>query len=325
MSRNYFSVFSSLILLLSSLAAILVAKSGQTEAKCDPVGRVTSDRDLHHPVGSKLCQGTLISSKNLDIWCYKTRHPIHVSGWNLDINSICNQARSAISANYDSCSLGNKQNCFKTYKGVINGGEPVVVLFSPYGKELIEKRPNLSWKSFAGATSYRVEVSGPGVSWVRVIATTSLPYPKNESAFQYGNVYRIQVFAERKDTILGNGTTIVNLLSQNETNTIETLVRQVKNFHLLPDEAAYLDLDSIYMSKGLINATITSLEARVNAGSHDPKIYSTLGERYLEAGLPVRAQAKYRIAAKLAEEKADLAELQKDQAKLKVLQLHNRH
>jgi len=312
--------FSSIALLLGCFSTILVTRPGQTETSCNQVGRVTSDGDPHHPTGSLLCKGSSLNTyKAVGVWCFDTRQKVHVSGLALNISAICRNSRFVPATLPSECSYANLNNCSDN-KGPTNGGEQVLVMLNPYGLNLVERRPFLAWRAFPGAASYTVEVKGASVSWVKIVRGTSLPYPVKESPLRYGNAYKIQVFAERGDSILAGGTTVVNVLSQDKANTVKSLIQQFEKLNLPPDEAAYLDLDSVYMSQNLLNSTITSLEARVEAGSRNAVLYRTLGDRYLEAGLPERAKSEYEIAAKRAQESADIAEMQKDQAKLKHLQ-----
>ncbi len=90
--------------------------------------------------------------------------------------------------------------------------------------------------------------------------------------------------------------------------------------NLLPDEAAFLDLDTVYMSKRLLNETINTLKKRVVAGSSNPTLYRILGDRYLEAWLPDEAHREYTMAAQLAQSSGSLEDVLKVEAGQKLCQ-----
>ena len=57
------------------------------------------------------------------------------------------------------------------------------------------------------------------------------------------------------------------------------------------------------------------------AGSRNPTLYRTLGDRYLEAWLPEEARREYTTAAQLAQSSGSLDELEKVQEQLKLLDI----
>ncbi|WP_225226312.1 hypothetical protein [Komarekiella delphini-convector] len=111
------------------------------------------------------------------------------------------------------------------------------------------------------------------------------------------------------------------MLPQSDAKQILDAVKQIKSLKLPPDEAAFLDLDAIFMSRRLLNETIETLKIRKAAGSQNPVLYRTLGDRYVEARLPEEAYREYTIAVQLAQSNGNLDELEKVQERLKLIQI----
>lgn len=283
--------------------------------RCEPIGRVLSEGDRHFAAGSLICKGDrLQSSTTVDVLCYLNRRILTLaSGTVLSEDDRCvPQARKV-----QPCSTSNRNNCPKP-KGPGEGdNNPAIV--SPYDNALLNGRPLLSWYAVAGANSYTVQVSGKGVNWQKIVTGNTLVYPDSQPTMQFGNAYRITIVANGGDSPISASSSVFNLLPESEARQVMDYVKRINSLNLPKDEAAYLDLDSIYMAKNLLTETIATLEARVEAGSQNPAIYRVLGDRYLEAGLPDCAKPEYEMATKLAQTSDNLIELAKAQAGLKLV------
>ncbi|MFS0519509.1 hypothetical protein ACEYW6_33105 [Nostoc sp. UIC 10607] len=217
------------------------------------------------------------------------------------------------------CSVLNIVPCPHDYKSPDDQKNAPIVT-SPYGSSIINSRPEISWRSVENADSYTVSVKGNGVEWeIKVKNSTILTYPKDEKELQYGNTYTITVINNQGDRPLNYYPKVVHLLPVDDVKRIRDEVKQVKDLGLQADEAAYLDLDAVFMSKLILDESIKTLKAQVVAGSKNPTIYRLLGDRYLGALLPSEAEQAYTIAGELAKSSANKSELEKIQSGLNLL------
>lgn len=135
----------------------------------------------------------------------------------------------------------------------------------------------------------------------------------------YGSAYQVAIIAYQNNSPLSASRSAFNLLPERDVRQITQAVEKINSLDLPKDEAAYLDLDSLYMGKNLLSATINMLEAQVREGSLNPGVYRVLGDRYLEAGLPTEAKSHYERAAELATKADNPSELQRAQDGLKAI------
>ena len=286
---------------------------------CDePSGRVYSTGDRFLKTGRYLCLGERINPVNgsaVKVLCFLNRKILYLKQSTVFNTQICapppNEAVQ--------CSVLNIVPCPHDYKGPDDEKNAPIVT-SPYGSSIIDNRPEISWRSVPGADSYTVVVKGNGVSWeADVVNATHLSYPKEQKELQYGNTYTITVISNYSGQPLNYSPLVVHLLPLDDVQQIRDEVKQIKDLGLSPDEAAFRDLDAIYMSKLLLDESIKTLIARVVAGSQNPTLYRVLGDRYLGALLPDQAEQTYTIAAQLALSSGKTSELSKVQSGLKLV------
>ena len=308
--------------LVRTSAVVLAVPENRTttQRRCDPIGRVLDQGDNRLTAGSLLCQGerlTLASGVKVDFLCFLNRRILSLLGGTVSDTDECVPKKVRVKP----CSYGDTSNCPKPKGPGSNSNTPAIV--SPYSSTLLNGRPLLSWYSVASATSYTVEVRGEGVGWQKTVLGTSLAYPNEQPAMQFGNAYKITIVANQGDDPVSASVSVVNLLPQSEATLVLNTVERINSLNLPKDEAAFLDLDTIYMSKNLLTETISSLESRVRVGSLNPAIYRVLGDRYLEAGLPDYAKHQYEIASEFARKSANSIELAKAEAGLERVERYN--
>lgn len=290
----------------------------------EPSGRVYSTGDRFLRSGRYLCQGERINPQNgsaVKVLCFLNRKILYLKQSTIFNAQICaSPPNEAVQ-----CSVLNIVPCPHDYKGP-DEEKNLPIVTSPYGSSIINNRPEISWRSVPGADSYTVVVLGNGVEWEKDVKnTTSIPYPKEQKELQYDNTYTITVISNHGDQALNSSPLVVHLLPVDDVQWIKDEVKQIKDFGLPPDEAAFRDLDAIYMSKLLLDESIKTLKARVMAGSKNPTIYRLLGDRYLGALLADEAEQSYTIAAQLALSSGKTSELEKVQSGLKLVKwLKNR-
>ncbi len=326
-------IFTVQIVAFASISTLVVSSSsnawGQSQLialrQCKNVdGRVMSSGDRYLSPGSPLCPGDQIHPQNgaiVTVVCYLNRKILYINQNNFsDAANKCAPPQVAEGDKYR-CTNLKPQNCPTTFKGTDDDNSvPRPRLISPYisGGRILTTRPSISWRAVPGATSYTVEMEGNNVNWQIQVNNTVLSYPKEQSQLKFGSTYRITVLAYQGNSLISYVPLVINVLPEKEQLEIGSLVKQINELKIPPDEAAVKDLDTIYMSKNLVNESIETLKARVAAGSKNPEIYRLLADRYLEAGLPNEALSEYTTAKKLAKSNNNLKELSKVQEGLKL-------
>lgn len=286
------------------------------ERKCDFIARIVNDNDLNWRAGSKLCEGDklrVVNGGTVKILCY-----LNLKFLDLPSGSISNAPDKCVpQAVKRRCTFATQNKCPKTKGPGDENDTPTII--SPYGSSILNPRPVISWYPVAGADNYTVIVEGNGVRWETEVKTTTLPYPKEQRELQYGNAYKITVIANIGNSPLNADPSVVNLLPKRDVEQILEKVKRINSLNLPPDEAAFLDLDTVYMSRRILSETINTLKGRAAAGSRNPTLYRILGDRYLEAWLPEEARREYTMAVQLAKSMGSLDELEKVQERLKLL------
>ena len=289
--------------------------------KCNPIGRLLDNAGKDYPDGSLLCNGdniNLSSGRNVLVLCYLNKNILTLRNGDV-LSRKCMPHREAMLMR---CSPEYRKSC-RSRKGP--GEENKPELIRPYDSVLLDNRPTLSWYAMPSADSYTVEVNGVGLHWEEKVKGTTLTYPPDQPRMGYGNAYKITVIAYKDDSPLNDSSysqRVFNLLPDSKAKEITAIVKHIESLKIPKDEAAYSDLDTIYMASGLLNEAINALRSRVEEGSDNPGVYRLLADRLLEAGLPVEAKSQYERASKLAENSSDSSELARSLAGLEFVQHH---
>lgn len=311
--RRKTTIALTLFFLLASLLRQSVAEGKTTNrVSCDPVGRVLSQGFLNFASGSLLCKGDrlqVVNATKAELLCFPSGRIVTVTD-NLEDASKCGSS-------VERRGLWRCAAKFTPRSCVLPSNHPVLI--SPYNHALIDGRPFLSWQPVVKATSYIVEIDGPNVHWRKTVDGTTLLYPKEQPAMQFGNAYKVNVITYQADSPVSASSAVLNVLSESKAKRVKTVVKRIQSLNLSPDEEAYLDLSAIYASKDLYTEAIDLLKARAKAGSQNPGVYRTLGEFYLKALLPDLAENEFKIATKLAQAADNHIEFKKAQAGLEIV------
>ncbi len=280
-----------------------------------------SSGDRFLPAGSLLCQGDRLQpaqSAKVEVLCYLNRKVLLLPKGN--VSSQCSPLKEQEQSLQ--CTRHNRARCPKR-KGPTEA-RTTPVLIAPYSSIVLDPRPDLVWTPIPGITSYKIQVSGVGVDWSQsVTGSNQLTYPPHQPPLKFGNAYKITIIANQGNSPIAASLATINVLQEDEAQYIKQIVQRLTNFNLSPDRAAYLDLDNLYMSYGLLTESIEVLQARVEAGSKLPEIYTTLGDRYLEAGLPHQAKPLYQNAIQLAQKIDNSTQVEKAKAGLRKIALYS--
>lgn len=319
------SVTITLILLFLDFSSVFSQPNSGTgrsvrQLRCsEPVGKIINDADRLLPAGSFLCKGDQLQPRNglkVKVLCLLNAGVVDLESGIVSAQCVPPPTQVQV----QQCTPQSRANCRKRKGPGEDRNAPT--LLNPYSSAVLNTRPFLSWYAVSGATSYSVQVRGKGVDWEKQVSTTKLPYPKEQPAMQYGNVYKVSIIANKADSPITYSSSVLIVSPESEAQQIITTIKEIKSLNLPPDELAF-DLDIVYKSQNLLTETINTLKARIEAGSQSPTLYRVLGDRYLEAGLPDSARQQYTIAAALAKQSDDSTEIAKAQAGLKRAEIYS--
>lgn len=162
----------------------------------------------------------------------------------------------------------------------------------------------VQWHPVAGATSYTVEITGKDVEWTAEVTETKAIFDELKSlAPNYR--YTMVITADNGISSESGEPVGFTLLPETESDRVNTQVDAIKAEQREPDEEAlaialeYFEFehsDPDWQSYALNQAAIDVLEARIEAGTEDSRVYLLQADTYLRIGLPLLAQERYEEA-----------------------------
>ncbi|MBD2505232.1 hypothetical protein [Anabaena azotica] len=290
----------------------VVRATRQVKAACEPTAKVISG-DIYHQPLTKLCSEDRVNAANgrkVKILCY-------ARGIIIDIpTDVVGKHCLPLQTNEGrGCNVLEGRNCVIP-KGPDEENKPSKI--TPYGVVINNVRPTLSWLRTNGATNYIVRVRGNGgINWQVKVKGETLPYPQEQPELKPGQAYSIDILAMRGDEVIDGSEALLLLVPTQRLQQIEQTINILKNLQQSPDSLA-IDMDAVYEAQNLVNESIIVLNARVAAGSTNPTIYRLLGDRYLIAHFPEKANEAYLQAKKLAQQTNNSVELSKVETRLKI-------
>ncbi len=146
-----------------------------------------------------------------------------------------------------------------------------------------------------------------------------MSYPADKPDLVAGSSYTVSIYAAQGNALQEPSTTRLSIFPNEEAQQLQELVTQIKRLNLPKDEEVYLGLDAAYSNRGLMMESVQAFQERLREGSRNPTIYRTLGDRYLQAGFSAKARVQYETAARMAEVTANQPELNKAEARLRLV------
>jgi tetratricopeptide (TPR) repeat protein len=290
-----FAVFS-----LSSAWSQPIQKS---IAACEPIAQIISSGDPIYPPKTPLCKSDSIRpSTTVKAVCFLNQTVLTFNQGSISTLDKC----VSLSPPRKCSNRASLKNCFNSKAPVSNQSEPTLI--SPYNDAVFSPTPRLTWHPVPGATSYTVQVRGTGVDWFQQVNETSLDYPQAQPKLALGNAYKVSIVANQDRNPISASSTVLIVASQDEIRQTKDLVSTIQHLKLLPDDEA-IDLSTAYMSQGFLTEAISVLQARIQLGSQNPRIFRFLGDRFLDAGLPEQARQHYEKASALAQQIHNQSEL----------------
>lgn len=187
------------------------------------------------------------------------------------------------------------------------GNDPTIpYLISPRNSAILTRQPTLRWNPVAGATSYQVQVLGPGVNWSTQVSPPQVVY-SGEQPLKAGSRYWVNVTANngasnQKEEGRFRG---FSVLSEADSQRVNTEIKKLQQTSFTQESQA-LALAHLYRSNDLNVDAIDLLEGLVKKGNQSSAVYQLLGSIYQQVGLNQLAKERYLRALQLAKAQKNL-------------------
>jgi hypothetical protein len=180
------------------------------------------------------------------------------------------------------------------------GNNPTIpYLISPRDSGILARQPMLRWNPVAKATSYQVQVLGPGINWQTQVKQPQVVY--GGESLKPGSRYWVTVTAnngasnqQEEGRFRG-----FSVLSDANRQRVNTEIAQLKQLSL-ENEVKALTLAHLYRGNNLNADAIDLLEELVKKGSQSATVFHLLGSIYQDVGLNQLARERYLTGLKLA-------------------------
>lgn len=288
------------------------AKPQVTAEPCNSVGRVIQVANSQLPIGQLLCRQDKIrisADKKLRFSCYSSGREITLTHGIAKIDDHC----EVVSHRYRRCTNQITVGC-------IIGRNPNVstraTLFVPYSSTVLGGRPRLLWEAHPSADRYSVELFlGKKMLWKQTVKDNSMDYPSSVQPLKQGKAYLLKVSASRGSHTLNKNISVLNRVSAKKLSILKSTFRSIDALKIPAIEKVF-DKEKIYLSQGLLSESIEILKSHLQEDPYNPALYRSMGDRFMNAGLPKRAQPYFIEAKALAGKKQDIQELAKANAGL---------
>ncbi len=175
------------------------------------------------------------------------------------------------------------------------------MLVSPRRTEVMDGTPAFAWREVAGATRYKVTISGEnGEVWSRTVTTTTLDYPADAEALAADTDYLWEVQALSDRGPLRKEDTAFHVLASEETKTVsEELGKILEAAGGTGTEGGRYLAGSYLFGRGLLRDAADHFEALCRLAPDSPGPHEALGNVYRAMGLTDLAYAEVEKALNL--------------------------
>jgi hypothetical protein len=163
----------------------------------------------------------------------------------------------------------------------------------------------LQWHPVVGASSYTIAITSSGVDWTTQVSDTEATFNVDVVSLQPNYRYTVVITADNGPSSASDEPVGFQLLPETERARVNAQIEAIKAEQREPDEEAlaialeYFEFqhsDPDWQSSALNQAAIEVLEAQIQAGTEDSRIYLLQADTYLRIGLPLLARERYEEA-----------------------------
>ena len=179
-------------------------------------------------------------------------------------------------------------------------------LITPRNTALLPLRGGLilKWNSVPEASTYQVQLIGPGVNWHQRTRATRLTY-RNTNNLKPGARYWLIVTTNLGQDSAREGTVSFTILTSEQAKEARSGERKIEQEQLSP-EAEALALARLYQGYDLNQEAIEVLETALARPIESAAIYRLLGDTYRYVGLNRLAVERYQMGISLAQTTGDI-------------------
>lgn len=196
---------------------------------------------------------------------------------------------------------GSRETGLMAMSTLRSGPDDAPLLLSPRHTELLDGRPAFRWRAAAGATRYRLAVSGEqGELWSREVAETTLAYPAEVAplAADADYVWEVRALAD-KGEVRREESSVHVLGAQVADGVRASLARIGERTGGAESQASRFLAGSYLSSRGLLRDAAEQLEALTRLTPEAAGVHESLGNVYRAMGLMDLAASEYQRALAL--------------------------
>ncbi len=191
----------------------------------------------------------------------------------------------------------------------VSHNSKIPYIISPRDTWILDKQPTLKWNAVPDATSYQVQLKGPGVNWSQKVFGTNKIVYTGEEPLKPGLPYDLIVevadagkdVSSRAEKFRDNEfDPSFFLLYEDEAQQVKDKAHKIEQLPLNKEEKAFL-LAHLYETKDLKAEAIKSLETLVKDGTQKTAVYQFLGDMYQKLLLDILAKQYYLKAHEIAD------------------------
>jgi hypothetical protein len=199
---------------------------------------------------------------------------------------------------------GSAQNGLVAMSSMRGTADDKPLLLAPRKTELLEPRPAFWWRAVAGATRYRIGVSGDsGELWNREVQGTTLEYPGDAAPLGEGADYLWEVRAYDDHGEARREGSFFHVLGAGDAAAIRGSLGRIRDSAGGADSPASHFLSGSYLfGRGLYRDAAFEFEALSKAAPRSSAPHEALGNVYRAVGLMDLAAAEYQRALSLSRE-----------------------
>ena len=180
------------------------------------------------------------------------------------------------------------------------GEESSPIIEEPRKTDVMKDRPAFRWRTVAGATHYRVTLSGEGGDlWTREISGTSLDYPSDAAALARDGdyIWKVESFGDQGP--LRDESSVFHVIGSDAATAVQGDLRRIADSAGASSPAGHFLAGSYLSGLGLYSEALGQFLELSRLSPDSPAPHEALGNVYRTVGLMDLAAAEFQRALEL--------------------------